>query len=150
MKVILKQAVTGIGGAGTVKEVPDGYARNFLFPKGLAYPATKQKLKELEATQEAKAQEIEAKRGEYQAILEKLTDMQVSFGKKATKTGKLFAAITKEVIAKELGEQLKTKIDEDNIQIDQPVKSLGEHIVKLAFSEDLAGEFKVIVLAEEE
>jgi len=148
MKVILNQAVTGLGGAGTVKDVSDGYARNFLFPKGLAYPATKQKLKELENLQENRAQEIEEKKEKYQKILAGLSELKIAFSKKATKTGKLFAATTREAIAEVLSEKLKTKIDPEMVEIDQPIKSVGEHIVKLVFSEELMGEFKVVVNEE--
>jgi len=148
MKIILKQAVTGLGASGTIKDVASGYARNFLFPKGLAYPATPQRLKELEQIQLAKAQELEGKKEQYQKILDSLDNLQIEFVKKATKTGKLFAAISKEAIAKELSKKLKIEIDLEAIQIAQPIKSIGEHLVKLVFSPDLQKEFKIIVNEE--
>ena len=95
MKIILKQAVTGLGASGTVKDVASGYARNFLFPKGLAYPATPQRLKELEQIQLVKTQELEGEKEQYQKILDSLDNLHIEFVKKATKTGKLFAAISK-------------------------------------------------------
>ena len=84
MKIILKQAVTGLGGSGEVKEVSDGYARNFLFAKGLAIPATGGMLKELEKKQIAKAKNLEAKREEYQKVLASLDKASIEFIKKAT------------------------------------------------------------------
>ena len=107
MKVILKQAVTGLGGSGEIKEVSNGYARNFLFAKGLAIPATSGMLKELEKKQIAKAKNIESKKEEYQKVLANLNKTSIEFIKKATKTGKLYATISKDDIAKELGKKIK-------------------------------------------
>jgi len=148
MKIILKQAVTGLGASGTVKDVASGYARNFLFPKGLAYPATPQRLKELEQIQLAKAQELEGKKEQYQKILDSLDNLQIEFVKKATKTGKLFAAIPKKAIAKDLSQKLKIEITPEFLRVAQPVKSVGEHSIKLVFSPELQKEFKITVKEE--
>lgn len=148
MKIILKQAVTGLGASGTVKDVASGYARNFLFPKGLAYPATPQRLKELEQIQLVKTQELEGKKEQYQKILDSLDNLHIEFIKKATKTGKLFAAISKEAIAKELSQKLKIEIDPEFLEVAQPIKSVGKHPVKLVFSPDLQKEFKITVKEE--
>lgn len=148
MKVILKQAVTGLGGSGEIKEVSNGYARNFLFAKGLAIPATSGMLKELEKKQIAKAKNIEFKKEEYQKVLANLNKTSIEFIKKATKTGKLYATISKEDIAKELGKKIKLNVDAGMIEVAEAVKSVGEHIVKLVFAPDLIGEFKVIVKEE--
>ena len=148
MKVILKQAVTGLGGSGEVKDVTDGYARNFLFAKGLAIPATTGMLKELEKKQIAKAKNLEAKKEQYQKVLAGLDKISIEFIKKATKTGKLYATISKEDIAEELGKKLKLTIDSEMIESGEPVKSIGEHLVKLVFASDLTREFKVVVKEE--
>lgn len=148
MKVILKQAVTGLGGSGEVKDVADGYAHNFLFVKGLAIPATTGMLKELEKKQIAKAKNLEAKREQYQKVLADLSKASIEFIKKATKTGKLYATISKEYIALELGKKLKIDINSEMIEVTEAIKSVGEHMVKLVFAPDLTGEFKVIVKEE--
>lgn len=145
IKVILSKAVTGLGGPGTVKSVADGYARNFLFPKGLAELATADKLQAL-ATQEAvRQQKFEERGAEFQQAIAKLNTIKLTFKRKATSTGKLFAAIAVAEIAAELSQALAITIDPEMIMVESPIKSTGEHSVKVIFAPDLLGEFKIIV-----
>lgn len=145
MKVILVKPVTGVGIPGAVKEVADGYARNFLFPQGLAELATPQRLKEIEAKQQAKEKVLAEKKDQFEEVLDKLDEIKIVFKRKATKTGKLFAAITNKNIAEELAKILGIGIESEVISIKQPVKSIGEHIIDLVFTPELQGRFKVIV-----
>jgi large subunit ribosomal protein L9 len=147
MKIILKKAVTGIGGPGTVKDVADGYARNFLFVKGLAEIATPAKLQEMAAQQAAKTKDSALAVAKLVEIVQKLSGVNLIFKRKATPTGKLFAAISAEMIAEELSKAVKWSVTPDLLVIDQPIKSLGEHAVRL-HAGDKSGEFKVTVEKE--
>ena len=147
MKIILKKAVTGLGGPGAVKDVADGYARNFLLVRGLAEIATPAKLQEMAAQQAAKAKDSAVATAKLAEIVQKLPGVNLIFKRKATPTGKLFAAISAEAIAEELSKAVKWEVDPKGLVIDTPVKSLGEHMVKLQAA-DKHGEFKVTVEKE--
>ena len=148
MKVILIKPVTGVGVPGEVKEVAEGYARNFLFPQGLAEVATPQRLKEIGNKQQAKEKMLGEKKDQFTEVLSKLDTVKIVFKRKASKTGKLFAAITNKVIAEELAKTLKTEIEPEMIETTKPIKSTGEHVVKLMFAPELQGVFKVTVEEE--
>ncbi|OGB74807.1 50S ribosomal protein L9 [candidate division Kazan bacterium RIFCSPHIGHO2_01_FULL_49_10] len=147
MKIILKKAVTGIGGPGTVKEVADGYARNFLIARGIAVMATTGQLQEMAAKAAAKAKGSALAMAKLAEVLVKLPEVNLVFKRKATPTGKLFAAISAEMIAEELSKAVKLEVSPDLLVVTEPIKSLGEHIVKL-HSGDKLGEFKVTVEKE--
>jgi len=147
MKIILKKAVTGLGGPGTVKDVADGYARNFLLVKGLAEIATPAKLQEMAAQQAAKTKDSAERQTKLTELTGKIAGINLTFQRKATATGKLFAAISPEMIAEELSKAVRWQIDPNWLVIDTPIKSLGEHVVKLQAA-DKHGEFKVTVEKE--
>ena len=147
MKIILKKAVTGIGGPGTVKEVADGYARNFLIARRIAVMATTCQLQEMAAKAAAKAKGSALAMAKLAEVLVKLPEVNLVFKRKATPTGKLFAAISAEMIAEELSKAVKLEVSPDLLVVTEPIKSLGEHIVKL-HSGDKSGEFKVTVEKE--
>lgn len=145
MKIIFIADVSGIASKGEVKDVADGYARNFLLPKGLAEFATPEKLAELEATKAKMMAALDARKGEFQEAAGKLEKAPVSFKKKASKTGKLFAAITPEHIAKELSDLFKTEIKPEMIKMEKHIKEVGEHLVDVIFHPEVKGKVKVKV-----
>jgi len=147
MKIILKKAVTGLGGPGTVKEVADGYARNFLIANGLAVMATTGQIQEIASKQASKAKGSAEHNAKLAEVLAKLPEVNLVFKRKATPTDKLFAAVSAETIAEELSKAVKWQIEPTMLVIAEPVKSLGEHTVKL-HSGDKSREFKVTVEKE--
>ncbi|MBN2585068.1 50S ribosomal protein L9 [Patescibacteria group bacterium] len=147
MKIILLKAVTGLGGPGTVKEVADGYARNFLLARGLAEVATAAKLKDIEASVAAKAKDSAEHKSKLTEVLAKLPEINLVFQRKATPTDKLFAAISLDTVAEELSKQVHFEVDSELLSVDEPIKSLGEHIVTLQ-SDAQSGQFKVTVTKE--
>ena len=136
---------------GDVKNVTDGYARNFLFPRKMAKLATDTALKEvgflkkkLEATQRIE-RESAAK------LAEQLKDAVLKFTRKATKTGKIYSAVTKENIAEMLTKQSGFRVEPDSVNLDEHeghIKQLGEHIVKIKLALDVTAEVRVKVSAE--
>lgn len=144
MKVIFLADVKGKGKKGDVKNVADGYARNYLFPKKLAVEATKSNLRTLKAKQridEQKAEEQLQKAKELKSFLEKTTiEMQA----KAGDGGRLFGSITN----KQIAEQLKKKdvmIDKRKIQLQEPIRSLGYTNVPVKLHPDVTATLKVHV-----
>ncbi|MFA5966930.1 MAG: 50S ribosomal protein L9 [Patescibacteria group bacterium] len=148
MKVILTKEVAGLGHSGEVKEVADGYARNFLMLRGLAEMATPEKIDQLKKQQEKQQREFESLHKKWAEIVQSLPDIHPVFKRKASKLGKLFAGVGADQIALALAEQVKIKIDPACIILDKPVKSLGEHIARVVFSPEIQGELKLTVLSE--
>jgi len=145
IKVILNRAVTGIGGPGTVKAVSNGYARNFLFPKGLAEMATPEKLAALESLQLASAKKISEQREEFAKVLNSSEKINLIFKRKATSTGKLFAAVPLSEIATELSKKVQLVITPEMLEVSEPIKSVGKHSMKVVMAPDMVGEFMVTV-----
>jgi large subunit ribosomal protein L9 len=145
IKVILKKAVTGMGGPGTVKAVSDGYARNFLFPRGLAEMATPDKLLALESLQISSAKKISEQREEFTKVLNAPEKINLVFKRKPTSTGKLFAAVPLSEIAATLSKKLQLEVSPEMLEAAEPIKSIGEHSVKVILAPDMFGEFLVTV-----
>lgn len=148
MKVILLQDVKNIGKEGEVKEVADGYARNFLIPKGLAIEATKANLKE---NQEKKAKidnKKQKEKIEAEGIKAKIDGKQVEIKAKAGAEDKLFGAVTAKEIADNLEKQFKVKIDRKKIEIKEPIKHLGLYTVNIKIYPSVQAEIKVLVTPE--
>ncbi|MGI5920374.1 MAG: 50S ribosomal protein L9 [Syntrophomonadaceae bacterium] len=148
MKVILTQDVKKLGQQGDIKEVSDGYARNFLIPQGLALEATTTRLKE---AREKNIREQNRKGREMQQA--KSTQQQLD-GKEVTikaKTGggdKLFGAITAREISEAILEQYALVIDKKKIEMTEPIKHLGKYRVKIKIYPSVNAEVKVNVTAQ--
>lgn len=131
MKVILLSDVRKLGQKGEVIQVADGYARNYLLPKGLAVEALPARLKELESqSQRAKTRkEQEEERSE--RIREKINHQTIIVKARCGEGGKLFGAITSKEISEALKSQFKTEIDRKKIDIKEPIRQLGEYEVRI-------------------
>ena len=127
MKVIFLQDVKGKGKKGNIKEVPNGYAQNFLIKNNLAKPANNESMAELKGKQKAKEKqdaEVLAEAKELKALLEK-EETVVKINAKAGEDGRLFGSIPSKQIADALNKQYKIKIDKRKIELDQPIRALG-------------------------
>lgn len=127
MKVIFLQDVKGKGKKGDIKEVPNGYAQNFLIKNNLAKPANNESMAELKGKQKAKEKqdaEVLAEAKELKALLEK-EETVVKINAKAGEDGRLFGSIPSKQIAGALNKQYKIKIDKRKIELDQPIRALG-------------------------
>lgn len=125
MKVILKHDVKGLGHAGDVKEVKDGYARNFLFPSGAAAIADAGALKNWERHRTEREERERAMRGEADATAARLRELTLEIAVKAGEKNRLFGSITTTQIA-ELIAQQGIEVDRHDIHLRQPIKTLGE------------------------
>jgi len=148
MKIILQQDIHDLGLEGETVEVADGYARNYLIPKGLALEATAQNLKMMEQRQ----RKIEAKRlrakEEAQALREKMEALVLMFRQKAGEEGKLYGSVTAMDIASAL-EEKGIVVDRRKIVLDQPIKSLGDFDVTVKIYPEVTATLKVTVSPEE-
>ncbi|WP_368256179.1 50S ribosomal protein L9 [Enterococcus innesii] len=127
MKVIFLQDVKGKGKKGDIKEVPNGYAQNFLIKNNLAKPANNESMAELKGKQKAKEKqdaEVLAEAKELKALIEK-EETVVKINAKAGEDGRLFGSIPSKQIADALNKQYKIKIDKRKIELDQPIRALG-------------------------
>ena len=148
MKVILKADVRGKGKKGQMIEVAEGYARNFLLPKGLAVLATADAMNTMRLQEKAKAKaDAEAKAAATESA-EKLKGLQVKVPSKGGEGGKLFGAVTGREIAAALKEQHGVDIDSKKLVLDEPIKSFGSYQVKAKLGFEISGTVYVIVTEE--
>ncbi|WP_308636966.1 50S ribosomal protein L9 [Paenibacillus silvisoli] len=124
MKVIFLQDVKGQGKKGEVKELSEGYVRNFLFPKNLAKPASDGNLKTMELQNAAEKKKKDKEKEDAKALAERLEAMKVVVKTKAGEGGRLFGAITSKQIAESL-EAMGVKIDKRKIELEEPIRTLG-------------------------
>jgi len=148
MRVILLQDIDNLGKKYEVKEVKDGYARNFLIPKGLAKLATEKEIAWLETQKgiEAKKEEEELKK--VQEFASSMEGLEVIIPVKIGEEGQLFESINAQKILEKLKE-LGFKIKRSQIDLAEPLKELGEFPVKIKFEHNLEAEIKVIIVKED-
>lgn len=131
MKVILLQDVPNVGRKYEVKNVSDGYARNFLIPRNLAQIATTQTIQAIETKKKQLEQEREIHKDILEKNIESLSGVRLEIKEKANEKGHLFAGINKEEIAIILKEQKHIEIPSNIIELKQPIKEIGEYKIKV-------------------
>ena len=148
MTVILTQDVRGKGKKGQMIEAAEGYARNFLLPKGMAVLATADAVNTMNLQAKAKAKaDAEAKAAALE-IAEKLKSCQVKIAAKGGEGGKLFGAVTGKEIAAALKEQYGMDVDSKKLVLDQPIKTFGSFEVKAKLGFEISGTVYVLVTEE--
>ena len=150
MKVIFLQDVKGKGKKGDIKEVPNGYAQNFLIKNNFAKPANNESMAELKGKQKAKEKqdaEVLAEAKELKALLEK-EETVVKINAKAGEDGRLFGSIPSKQIADALNKQYKIKIDKRKIELDQPIRALGFTQVPVKLHPQVTATIKVHTIQE--
>lgn len=145
MKVILTQDVKAQGKKGDLINVSDGYARNFLLPKGLAIEANKQALNDLEGKREAAAFHRNVEEEKARNIAERMKEITVNLSAKAGAGGKLFGSITSKDVAEALKAQYKIDIDKRKFELKDGIKTLGTTEVLVRLYPQITGKFKVNV-----
>ncbi|MCR6112660.1 50S ribosomal protein L9 [Bacillus sp. A301a_S52] len=147
MKVIFLKDVKGKGKKGEVKNVSEGYARNYLLKNNLAVEANKGNMKTLEKKQESAERQAEEELNEAQRFKEKLEDMTVELKAKAGEGGRLFGAVTNKQIAERL-KKMNMKVDKRKIEMDEPIRSLGYTNVTIKVHPKVTATLKVHVVEE--
>ena len=149
MKVILLSDVSKLGRKSEVKNVSPGYAKNFLFPRGLAMLATQSAVLEIDQISEAKKKSAEKDLAGAEALAQKMDGLEVEIRMKVSKDGVGYAGISAQKIAETLN-TIGYKISKSQIKIPSPIKKIGEHVVSVNLPHDLEAEVKIIVVPEEE
>lgn len=148
MKVFLKRDVPGLGQANEVKTVSDGYARNYLIPRGLAAPATDSNLKAAKIHAQSQQAREERLREHSLQIAERLKAQPLHIKAKAGETGRLYGSITSADIAASIGHVLGSKFDKRVILLDRPIRETGTHTVEVKLDGGIRGYVQVIVETE--
>ena len=148
MKVILKEDVQNLGQQGDVVEVKAGYARNYLMPKRLAILFTEQQQKSIEEAQKVELRKLEREKDQIDSVLKDIKALSLSLKMKSEEDNKLFGSVTKLDIVNLL-EENGVKIDKKYIDLDSPIKTLGEHTVNVSFTKDMSESFTVLVEKED-
>lgn len=147
MKVIFLDDVKGSGKKGEIKEVSDGYARNFLFVKKLAKIATKDVLLEVKAMEEKRVREAEKELSANQELATKLDGAEIDIVAKTSESGTLYSAVNANKIVQEIKKQLGLEINQSQVVLNNPIKETGESKVRIKFAHGLEAEVVVTVSA---
>lgn len=146
MKVILLEDVKKLGKKGELVNVSDGYARNYLFVKNLAAEATNSIINEMKLQKEADKRRKEEELKEAKALGEKIKNQSITIEIKTGEGGKIFGSVSSKEISKAAKEQLDLDIDKKKMQLPEPIKSLGTHIIPIKIHAKVTTELKVKVI----
>lgn len=149
MQVLLLKDVPNLGKAGTVKNVADGYARNYLFPQKLAVPATPEAMKQAEAIRKAALRRQQRIEEEAEALAKELEAVTLTFRAKAGESGKLYGSVTAGHIAEALSAKMSMEFDKRKIDLEEPLKELGAHQVRIKLAPNVSGFVRVVIEPEE-
>jgi large subunit ribosomal protein L9 len=148
MKVLLIQSVKNVGQPGDIKEVANGYARNFLIPRGMATVANATAVKQAQAQRATDARRETRFAAENQSLAARIGQTAVTLRAKTGAQGRLYGAITAADIAAALEEKLGQAVDRRRIELDEPIRTLGEHKVPIRIARDLVPQVTVNVESE--
>jgi large subunit ribosomal protein L9 len=147
IEVILREDVQTLGRAGEMVRVKPGYARNFLLPQGLAYEATEGNKKRIAGESRARASRDQAEKVQAEQVATTLSAVTLNLSGKAGEEGKLFGSITSQDVADALARAGHT-VDKRRIELDHPIKTIGEHAVRIRLHPEVHAELRVSVVAE--
>ncbi len=147
MEVILRESVQHLGAAGDVVKVKDGYARNYLLPKGLAYPATEANKKKIAFEAERIAKQRAAEKGVAETEASRIAEVHLRFDVKVGEEDKLYGSITSSDIQRKL-EELGIHIDKRKVDLPEPIRELGDFRVGIKLHPDVRPEIQVSIVKE--
>ena len=131
MKVILQKTVERLGDPGDVADVADGYARNFLIPRGLAVKAEKGTVRHAESLKRSHESRITALKGEFEALATRIIQTPIVVTAKVGEEGRLFGSVTAADIAEAVSAQAGVEVDRKDVHLDEPIRSVGTHEVRV-------------------
>ncbi|MBT9163335.1 MAG: 50S ribosomal protein L9 [Chloroflexi bacterium] len=146
MKVVFLQDLPGVAQAGEVKDVADGHARNYLFPRGLALLATAAEIERLEARRQAEARRRDQQMEEAQTLAQALQDVSLVFPRRVGAGGNIYGSVPSTAIAQEL-QRRGFKVDKHVIKIEEPIRKLGDHEVEIELGKGVVARIKVTIEA---
>ena len=149
MKVVFLEDVTNVGKMGEVKEIADGYGRNFLLPKKLALLATPSALKKAEIQVKKEQERRRLLAVEMEKVAQQIDGFSLTFKEKVASEDNLYGSVRDGDIASQLSELTALDIEKSKIELEEPLRKLGEYEVAVRLSRDLTPKIKVIIVAEE-
>jgi large subunit ribosomal protein L9 len=147
MKVILQKDIQSLGEAGDIKEVSEGYARNFLLPKKLVIPANESSQRAIEHQNKLIKIKKDKRRKESQKLVDALSAVEIKIGAQVGEGEKLFGSVTTMDIARKLKE-LGHVVDKRKILLEEPIKKLGDYEISIKLEEGVIAKIKVSVMQE--
>lgn len=147
MKVILLKKVTSLGEEDSILEVSDGYARNYLLPQKLATLATPSVLASAEKRKQKKLEELEKQKAEFLALKDRLSSLTIEISAPAGEEGKLFGSVTSQDIAEAVKNQAGIELDKKKIELEEPLKLVGEYNITVGLFQDIKATLKIKVKA---
>jgi large subunit ribosomal protein L9 len=148
MRVILIKDVEPLGRVGDLKEVAAGYARNYLLRRGLAVEASPGQMKRLEALRAQRAKEDTRRLSEAQTMAERLGQLVVAIAARVGEQGRLFGSVTTQDVAAALKEQHGIEIDRRDLELGEPIRTLGEHAATIRLGGHVQARLRVDVVEE--
>jgi len=148
MQVVLLKDVKRLGKAGEVRNVADGYARNYLLPNGLAKPATAGAIREAQEQAESQARRAARELSQAQTLAEALSGLSLTFRARAGTSGHLYGSITTADIAAEIQKQSGKTVDRRKIVLQEPIRSVGTYQVPIRLAGEVAAQVRVTVEPE--
>jgi len=145
MKLILTQDVKGQGKKDQIIEVSDGYARNFLLPRGLAKPADAKAVSDAKNREASKAHKIETEKAAASEIAKQLESITVTILAQAGADGRLYGSVTTKEVGEELQKQHKITVDRRKITLESPIKTFGTYKLDVKLYTDVIGKINVVV-----
>jgi large subunit ribosomal protein L9 len=148
VKVVLREYVEGLGGPGDLKEVADGYGRNYLIRRGLAQLATPDMMKLVKDKKISETQKMTRLERENAALAAKISKVRLTFTAKVGEQNRLFGSVTNNDIAEKLSQALNQEIDKRKIELPEPIRHLGEYQIKIHVAHDVIPEVAITVEKE--
>ena len=145
MKVVFLADVKGQGKKDQIKEVSDGYARNFLLPKKLAVPADAKMMNEIKNKEASKQHKIDTEKADAKALAEKLQKITVKITAQAGADGRLYGSVTSKDISEALSKQFGITIDKRKMTLDEPIKAFGLYSIDVKLYTEISGKINVSV-----
>jgi large subunit ribosomal protein L9 len=137
MKIILQKTVDKLGHPGEIVEVADGYARNYLVPRGLAVKATRGGMRHIESLKRAHGVRVSAAKADADAVASRLVGMPIVVQARVGEEGKLFGSVTAAEVAAEIERQSGVVVDRHDVHLDEPIRSVGAHEVRVHLFQDV-------------
>lgn len=149
MKVLLTKDVEHLGVAGDIKEVSGGYGRNYLLPQGMAVIATRGAIKQAEERLSAQRKREAVLRQEAEVLAQRMAGVTLTFVERVGENDRLFGSVTASDIAEKLQAAIGVDIDRRRIELDEPIKRIGDFVVHYRVMTGVVAEVKVVVNAAE-
>ncbi len=149
MKVILKDNIKGVGKKDEIINASDGYARNYLLPKGLAVEANSGNLAKLKAKQDSFKYQKNQEKEEAKKVADKLSKIILKIKVKSGENGKIFGGVSSKEIAIELEKQHGIKVDKKKIELKETIKTLGMRVVEIKLFEGVIGKLKIDIISSD-